>query len=571
MQISLITLNARYSHSCPALFQVRNALAQALPESRLLLHQFTINDPYFQTLVRITGDQSRIFCFSVYIWNAEYTMRLVADLRRIMPEAVIILGGPEATFMASLPAGCTVVRGEVEGLGDDFFRDLAAGTLQAEYRGASAPPFSMPYRESDYAAHLENRNIYYESSRGCPFSCSYCLSSVEHGVRYRELAEVERELAEILAHKPKIIRFVDRTFNALPERALTIWRWLLAQPGQSEKTLFHFEIAPELFNEEMLVFLAAVPQGRFQFEIGLQSTNQATLAAVNRRLDLGRVQENLGRLAAPGNIHLHLDLILGLPRETEATFRTSLNEAFAMAPHHLQMGLLKVLPGTQISRETEEFGLISSGTPPYSVLATRWLDHASLRRLYWLGECLEAMYNNRFFRNTLSYLRKNGEEPFGFFAQLLAVCQAADFFSCAKTQELMNRMLVELARTRPDRELFCELLRFDWLVSGQRILPPCFAAEPSREIRDYLWHRLPEELPPHYTRLTRNEFFKRGIFARFSGPLLKTVGLAEGLAEGESSPVGYVCFLPEQESVAGYQRQRHIVFFGEEKAAVDVP
>ena len=558
MQISLITLNARYSHSCPALFHVRNALARALPESCLVLHQFTINDPYYQTLVRITGDEPEAICFSVSIWNAEYTMRLVADLHRILPEVPIILGGPEATFMAtqSLPAGCTVVRGEVEGLGDDFFRDLAAGTLQAEYLAASAPPFVMPYREPDFAAHLANRNIYYESSRGCPFSCSYCLSSVGLGVRYRDLFEVEGELAQILDHKPKIIRFVDRTFNALPERALAIWRWLLAQPGE---TLFHFEIAPDLFTEEMLSFLVQVPQGRFQFEIGLQSTNPPTLAAVNRRMDLAKAQENIARLVALGNIHLHLDLILGLPCETEATFRTSLNEAFAMAPHHLQMGLLKVLPGTPISRATE-FGLVSSATPPYSVLATRWLEHADLRRLFWLGECLEAIYNNRFFRNTLDYIRKNGEEPFGFFAQLLSVCQGADFFACAKTQELMNRMLVELARTRPDRELFCELLRFDWLVSGQRLLPPSLAAEPSKEIRDYLWHQLPEALAPHYTRLTRNEFFKQGIFARFSDELLEVVGLADGRAEGESS--GYVCFFQEQESVAGHQRQRHAVFFG---------
>lgn len=559
MQISLITLNARYSHSCPALFHVRNVLAQALPESRLVLRQFTINDPYYQTLLRITSDQPQAICFSVYIWNAEYTMRLVADLRRALPEAPIILGGPEATFMAlaSLPACCTVVRGEVEGLGDDFFRDLAAGTLRAEYLAAPAPLFAMPYWEADFAPHLANRNIYYESSRGCPFSCSYCLSSVGQGVRYRDLPEVEQELAKILAHSPKIIRFVDRTFNALPERSLAIWRWLLAQPGE---TLFHFEIAPDLFSEEMLAFLAHVPQGRFQFEIGLQSTNPATLAAVNRKMDLARAGENIRYLAALGNIHLHLDLILGLPFETEATFKTSLDEAFGMAPHHLQMGLLKVLPGTPISRATDEFGLISSSTPPYSVLATRWLDHAALSRLYWLGECLEAFYNNRFFRNTLDYIRKTGEEPFGFFAQLLTICQAADFFSLAKTQELMTRMLVELARTRPDRELFCELLRFDWLVSGQRLLPPWLDAEPPKEIRDHLWHRLPEELPPHYTRLTRNEFFKRGIFARFSGPLLKAVGLGEG----EASPGGYVCFFQEQECVAGHPRQRHTVFFVEE-------
>ena len=556
MQISLITLNARYSHSCPVLFHVRNALAQAMPESRLVLHQFTINDPYYQTLVRITGEQPHAICFSVYIWNAEYTMRLVGDLRRILPKVPIILGGPEATFMAldSLPAGCTVVRGEVEGLGDDFFRDLATETLQAEYLAAPAPPFAMPYQESDFAAHLENRNIYYESSRGCPFSCSYCLSSVGQGVRYRDLIEVERELAKILSHEPKIIRFVDRTFNALPERSLAIWCYLLAQPGE---TLFHFEIAPDLFSEEMLAFLAQIPQGRFQFEIGLQSTNPATLEAVNRKMDLARAGENIHRLVTAGNIHLHLDLILGLPCETEATFRTSLNEAFAMAPHHLQMGLLKVLPGTAISRAADGFGLVSSATPPYSVLATRWLDHANLRRLYWLGECLEAFYNNRFFCNTLEYIRKTGEEPFAFFAKLLTICQAPDFFAYAKTQDFMNRMLVELAQTRPDGKLFCEMLRFDWLVSGQRVLPPCLAAEPAKESRDYLWRHLPAGLPPHYTRLTRNEFFKRGIFARFSAALLKAVGLAEG----ESS--GYVCFLPEQEYIAGHQRQRHAVFFVE--------
>ncbi|MBU2539235.1 MAG: B12-binding domain-containing radical SAM protein [Proteobacteria bacterium] len=556
MQISLITLNARYSHSCPALFHVRNVLEQRLPHSRLVLRQFTINDPYYETLIRITGDQPESLCFSVYIWNAEYTMRLVRDLRRILPKAPIILGGPEATFMASekLPAGCTIVRGEVEGLGDDFFRDLSTGTLRAEYRGAAAPPFGMPYRDADFSLHLENRNIYYESSRGCPFSCSYCLSSVEHGVRNRELAEVERELGVILAHGPKIIRFVDRTFNGLPERALAIWRWLLARPGE---TLFHFEIAPDLFSEEMLVFLAQVPHGRFQFEIGLQSTNPETLAAVNRRMDLDLAGKNIRRLAASGNIHLHLDLILGLPCETEATFKASLNAAFGMAPHQLQMGLLKVLPGTPISRAEEEFGLIRSATPPYSVLATRWLDHASLCRLYWLGECLEAFYNNRFFRNTLDYIRKKEEEPSGFFEQLRSVCQAADFFALAKTQEFMTRMLVELAQSRPDGELFCELLRFDWLVSGQRILPPYLGAESSKEIRDYLWRNLPEGVPPHYTRLTKNEFFKRGIFARFSGQLLNTVGLAEG---GDSHE-GYVCFLPEQESVGGYQRQQVAVFF----------
>jgi len=557
MQISLVALNARYSHSCPALFHLRAALNRGLPGCRPAHHQFTINDPYYQTLLAITGERPEAVCFSVYIWNAEYARRLVCDLKRIFPAMPVILGGPGATALASLglPEGCTLVRGEAEGLGEDFFRDLAGGSLKPEYRAALAPDFAMPYQDEDFARHLASRNIYYESSRGCPFACAYCLSATEAGVRYRGLPEVERELALILAHRPKIVRFVDRTFNAPPERAMAIWRFLLAQPGE---TLFHFEIAPDIFTEEMLAFLATVPQGRFQFEIGLQSTNPETLSAVNRKMDLTRAGEFIRRLAAMGRIHLHLDLILGLPLETEESFRRSLNEAFALGPHHLQMGLLKILPGAPISREAEKYGLVSSAAPPYPVLATGAMPHAELSCLFALGECLEAFHNSRFFRRTMNYLRKTGEEPFAFFSGLLELCRGAGFFNLAKTQELMSRLMAELGKTRADAPLFIELLRFDWLSSGQRILPDWLGGNESlKETRDHLWRRLPEELPPHYTRLGRNEFFKRGIFVRFSSELLKAVGAAK--AEAGS---GIVCFLPEQEMAAGEKHQRWVALGG---------
>lgn len=547
MNISLIALNARYTHSCPAIFYVRNVFEKRLPAAAINLCQLTINDPYYETLLKITGNAAEVVCFSVYIWNVTMVARLVADLRKVAPQVPIILGGPEAASMAleALAPGVTVVRGEVEGLGDDFFRDLAGGSLKAEYRAAPGRPFAMPYRDADFAPYLDNRNIYYESSRGCPFACTYCLSSVERGVRNLDLDRVEEELRLILAHRPMIVRFVDRTFNAVPERALALWRFLLKQPVD---TAFHFEIAPDLFTQEMLDFLAAVPPGRFQFEIGLQSTNPETLAAVNRKMDLDHARHNIRRLLAADNIHLHLDLILGLPFETEESFQASFNDVFALAPHYIQMGLLKALPGTKISEEKAAYSIISSDTPPYSVLATRWLPHARLRSLYLLGECVEAFYNNRFFRATFAYLRKVEADPFAFFAQLFARCTREGFFELAKTQALMAKILFLLGGERHDRALFHELLCYDWLKSGQHTLPEFLNPDSLREIKDHLWHRLPESLEPLYEKRTRREFFKRTIFYRFSGELLAELGFSA--PEG-----GFLAFLPAQDDgVHGLRR-----------------
>lgn len=548
MRISLIALNARYTHSCAALFYVRQALVKHVPECEVRLQQYTINDPYYETLLRITAQKPDAFFVSVYIWSALSIRRLIADLKTGMPDVPIVLGGPEA---ANLPAdllqtGCTVILGEVEGLGAAFYEDLRAGSLQGEYRAAPAPAFSMPYRAEDFAGELKNRNIYYESARGCPFACTYCLSSLERRIVTRATAEVREELAEILQQQPKIIRFVDRTFNASPKRALELWQYLAEYGGD---TMFHFEIAPDLFDEEMLRFLAEMKPGQFQFEIGLQSTNMETLRAIRRTMDLEKARANICRLAAPDNIHLHLDLILGLPFETPATFQKSFNEAFFMAPHHIQMGLLKVLPGTAMSRAAEEFGLRRCADPPYSLISSSWMDHDVLAGLFWFGECVEAFYNNRFFRSLWRYIREREPEPFAFFAELLEVCRQNGFFERAKTQEVMSRLLLLLAENREDGPLLAELLRYDWLRCGHRFLPEHLSAVPMHEARDLLWHGLPEDLPPFFSPATRSEFFKRSTFHRFSGNLLRQVGLADG---GQSA---VVCFLPQQTpGVLGHQQ-----------------
>ena len=553
MRISLIAFNARYTHSSPAIFYVRNVLEKALPKADVSLLSLTINDPYYETLLKLTATRPDFFCFSVYIWNVDYVTKLLGDIGRVLPDTPIILGGPEATFMDrdDLPSDCTIVRGEVEGLAVDFFADLASGNLKPEYQAVSGQPFAMPYKEDDFAQHLVNRNIYYESSRGCPFGCTYCLSSVSRGVQNLDLDKVEAELRVLLKHNPKIIRFVDRTFNASAIRALALWRFLLAQPGS---TTFHFEIAPDLFTEEMLDFLATVPPGRFQFEIGLQSTNSETLAAVNRTMDLARARHNITRLLAADNIHLHLDLILGLPFEDKKSFARSFNDVFALSPHYVQMGLLKTLPGTSISKSKEEFGIISSSVAPYSVLATKWIDHATMADLYLLGECVEAFYNNRFFRATFAYLRKKEDNSFALFEELLGLCKRENFFELAKTQALMAKILLLLAVDRSDRELLGELLRYDWLKSGQHLLPDFLGGESMKEIKDILWHRLPESVPPYFDKRGRRDFFKRTGFYRFKDELYLEVGLGDRQ--------GYLGFLSAQ--TVGVHKLKETVFLMED-------
>ena len=534
MNLKLIAFNGRYIHSCLALFYVREELRRHLPQAQLELNQFTINDPYYDTLLKISEGGPQVIFFSVYIWSGELVLRIINDLARILPDTFFVLGGPQAACYApkELPANCTLIRGEAEGLAKSFYDDLRRGNLAPVYECNSGHPFPSPYLDDDLTGELKNRHIYYESTRGCPFSCSYCLSSVERGVSWKEIETVKAELSLILKHKPKIIKFVDRTFNAKAERAMEIWRFLATQPGQ---TVFHFEMAPDLFTEEMFTFLADLPPGRFQFELGIQSTNPATLAAVNRVMDLDKVNTNMRRLAERNNIHLHADLILGLPEETETTFRKAINEVFEMGPHYIQMGLLKVLPSTTIS---QTHGLIHCQHPPYQVIATTDMDQQTIGRFYWLGECIEAFHNNRYFPSLFSYLRDHNEDICIFFEKLLQVCQKHNFFNLSATQEFLGEMLSKAVTKRTDQQLIMELIRYDWLRCDHRFLPESLATEDLNTLRKSLGRSMDQNLPPLFDYRNRDEFFRKSIFARFSGQALKQLRLSEENRDG------IVCFLP---------------------------
>ncbi|MDU9047453.1 MAG: DUF4080 domain-containing protein [Candidatus Electrothrix sp. Rat3] len=544
----LISINCRYSHSCLALFYVRNALEQQLPEKPLLFSQFTINDPYYATLLRISSGSAQVLFFSVYIWNHSFIRRLINDLARLQPNLPIILGGPQAQALGELPKQCTLFLGEIEGASKEFYHDLEQDCLQPLYHADKPQTFPSPYRKEDFAGALKNRQLYYESSRGCPFSCSYCLSSGSKGVRHKPVELVKEELTALIAAKPMIIKLVDRTFNDQAERALAVWQFLIKQ---TEQVRFHFEIAPDRFTDPMFELLATVPCDQFQFEIGIQSCHPQTLAAVNRKMDIEATCRNIGRLLALNTIHLHVDLILGLPFETEASFRDSFNQVFRLAPHYIQLGLLKILPDTEISRRAEEFGLISCSEPPYEILATRWLNHKQLSELYELCECIESFYNNRFFRSLWQYLVQKDEEPFAFFSQLLRLCRQYNFFQLSRTHKLMIRILTDLVQKRPDQELLLDLLRYDWLRCGFRTLPEYLTETSQAELRNHLRATLPQNMEGLFTYQTRVEFLKQASFVELSLEAIHFMGMADQ----DNTGGRLIALLPEQtEGVMKFNR-----------------
>ena len=561
-QVKIVGLNARFTHSCLALFYVRNELERHCPEMAAEICQFTINDNYYEMVLRLTAGKPKYIFFSAAVWNSALIERLARDLHTCLPDCRVVIGGPQAAVLGDRLGGesCTAVVGEIEAVGEDFFRDLLAGSLHSRYNGRffeqAGRTFASPYRESDFTDHLRNRHIYYESSRGCPFRCSYCLSATEKGLCHKELATVEAELRDILRHRPKVVRFIDRTFNDLPDRALAIWRFLAAEGGD---TLCHFEMAPDRFTEEMFEFLATMPHGRFQFELGIQSTNPETLAAVHRRMDPSEARRTVRRLAALGNIHLHVDLILGLPFETAETFARSFRDTFAMGAHYIQMGLLKILPDTPICHGAEEYGYRHSGEPPYAVFANRWLDHAALAELYWFSECVEKFINNRYFVSFWRHLRRRGEDVFRFFHNLLDLCRERGFFQLAATQELMCSLLVEMASGRDDRRVVLDLLRCDWLRCGCRFLPDCLAVEepdarPER-LRSSLYQSLPGELAGVYSRADRNHFFRKSFFLRVSPEALAELEPFTALSQACGLPEPILCILADREdSLYGFQK-----------------
>lgn len=494
MRVLLIAVNAKYIHSNPAVYSLR-AYAQAAlgnqPEVGIEIAEYTINQNTENILADIYRHRPDIAAFSCYIWNWNTIQELLPELPKLLPDTKLWLGGPEVSFHAEkILAQYTQLTGIMVGEGEETFTQLVRfyhapkGQLQ-DIPGLVLPQGRTQPRELTDMSKLpflyedlgkfQNRIIYYESQRGCPFRCAYCLSAIDKSVRLRDIETVKKELRYFLDHKVSQVKFIDRTFNCNAAHALAIWRYLLE--NDNGVTNFHFEIAADLMTEEELEVLKQMRPGLIQLEIGVQSTNEQTLHAINRYMSLEHLRQVVDKIHSFHNIHQHLDLIAGLPYEDYDSFVTSFNDVYAMRPQQLQLGFLKVLKGSPIEEKAEEYGIVYNSRPPYEVLYSRWIPYDDVLRLKGIEEMVELYYNSCQFTHTLPVLEKEFSSPFALYEALSQYYEEKGYYINTPARAYRYQVLLEFAQQKaPARsELYAQLLTFDMYLRENLKSRPAFA------------------------------------------------------------------------------------------------
>lgn len=517
-KVVLAAINAKYIHSCLAVYSLRANAGKY--KSQVSICEYTINHSAEDILAALYEEKADIIGFSCYLWNIEYVRSIAADLKRVSPELRIVAGGPEVSgrpeeFLRENDCFDLVMVGEGEETFAEFLDYYIGGSGKlAEiqglfYRedgeilrtlpraGLSMDALAFPY---EGVSRMENRIIYYESMRGCPFSCSYCLSSIEKSVRIKSLEKTKREIDFFLQAKVPQVKFVDRTFNCSHEHAYGIWSHI--KERDNGITNFHFEIAADLLREEDFCLFRDMRQGLLQFEAGVQSTYPATIEAIGRTMDLERLRVNIGRLRENRNIHIHLDLIAGLPFEDYNRFSQSFCDVYRMGPDQLQLGFLKLLYGSGMRMEEEKYGIIASSRPSYEVHATNWLSYEDIRKLKQVEEMVEVYYNSAQFMVTLDYLEHFFPDSFAMYESLGKYYKRNNLFGRKHSRLSRYDILWDFAIDLPEvsEECLREMLTYD-LYSREYVKnPPSFvkarSGEEKEKIREFFQRAKKEEMLP---------------------------------------------------------------------------
>ena len=466
MKILLAACNAKYIHSNPAVYDLK-AYAAAYKDS-VQIKEFTINQPKDEIMKEIYRSGADVVCFSCYIWNISFVRELIRDLKKILPDTVFWAGGPEVSFHAkNFLEDMPQVTGIMKGEGEETFLALAGYYLEGKGRleeisgivfrkeneivdnGFREPvdldriPFIYENPEN-----FENRIIYYESSRGCPFSCSYCLSSIDRKLRFRSLSLVKKELQFFLDHRVPQVKFVDRTFNCRHEHAMEIWKYILEH--DNGVTNFHFEVSADLFREDELELIGRMRPGLIQLEIGVQSANPETLEAVHRKTDLEKLRRNVEKIRSFHSVHQHLDLIAGLPCEDYESFRRSFDFVYSMKPDQLQLGFLKVLKGSLMEEKAREYGITCKSMEPYEVLSTRWISYEEILKLKTVESMVEVYYNSGQFQYTLNWLMGFWEDAFSFYEDLGRFYERKGYEELSHSRIRRYEILLEFLHEKPE-------------------------------------------------------------------------------------------------------------------------
>ena len=513
MKFLLAAINAKYIHSNPGIYSLMTFAKKQLPEAEIEIGEYTINHQMEQILQNIYRKKPDFVGFSCYIWNISYVLALTEDLHKVLPDTEIWLGGPEVSYDAvQVLKQRPEIRGIMRGEGELTFSEVVSAYMEYGKLKNAGKVCGITFRDEEgnicenppqrllsmdeipfYYKEMEgfeNRIVYYESSRGCPFSCSYCLSSIDKSVRFRSLELVKKELEFFLEHRVPQVKFVDRTFNCKREHTLGIWRYIMEHDNGI--TNFHFEVSADLFDEEELELIGRMRPGLIQLEIGVQSVNPDTITEIRRKMDLDKLAAAVARVHGYKNTHQHLDLIAGLPYEDLTSFLHSFDAVFRMEPDQLQLGFLKVLKGSFMSEKTEDYGLLYRAEPPYEVLSTRWLSYGDVIRLKAMEAMVEIYYNSGQFANTIRQLEKEFPSPSAMFLALAVYDEENGFSEISHSRlaryELLYRFICGRVTKKEELSAYRDCLMLDLYLRENIKSRPSFAGDPSpfkELIRDF--------------------------------------------------------------------------------------
>ena len=467
MKILLVACNAKYIHSNLAVYDLQ-AYASDYAD-HIVLKEYTINQQKDDIMRDIYLEHPDVVCVSCYIWNLSFVKELMADLIKILPGADFWAGGPEVSYDAEkFLTENSEFKGVMVGEGEETFKELAGYYVEKNPQDLKNMT-GICYRDGDQIIHngwrqimdlssipfiykdlseFKNRIIYYESSRGCPFSCSYCLSSIDKKLRFRDTETVKKELQFFIDNKVPQVKFVDRTFNCKHAHAMAIWKYI--NEHDNGVTNFHFEISADLLREEELQEMSTMRPGLIQLEIGVQSTNPDTIKAIHRTMDFEKLKGIVDRIHSFGNIHQHLDLIAGLPYEDYDSFRHSFNDVYALKPQQLQLGFLKVLKGSHMMEMCREYGIVYKTQEPYEVLSTKWLDYDHVLKLKTVENMVEVYYNSGQFQNTLEYLENFFQDAFSIYERLGSFYMEKGYGDVSHTRMRRYEILLEFLEDVPE-------------------------------------------------------------------------------------------------------------------------
>ena len=499
MKILLAACNAKYIHSNLAVYNLKSCSGEY--SSRVVVKEYTINQIRDDILKDIYLEQPDVVCFSCYIWNISFVRELVPDLKKILPQVELWAGGPEVSydaveFLKKNPAFFGVMVGE----GEETFHELAGYYIERKpetLSGIRGVAFrdenkgrdivhtgwrelmdlsKVPFAYSNLT-EFKNRIIYYESSRGCPFSCSYCLSSIDKKLRFRDIGLVKKELQFFIDNKVPQVKFVDRTFNCKHDHAMEIWRYITE--NDNGITNFHFEISADLLRAEELALMKTMRPGLIQLEIGVQSTNPQTIKAIRRTMDFEKLKGIVEQIHSFGNIHQHLDLIAGLPYEGYDSFHKSFCDVYALRPEQFQLGFLKVLKGSYMMEMTGEYQILYKDREPYEVLSTAWLTYGEILRLKMVESMVEVYYNSGQFKNTLVFLEKYFDDPFRMYEALGRFYEKKGYSEISHSRMRRYEILMEFAGEQKEipSEALSDVMLLDLYLRENLKSRPSFASD----------------------------------------------------------------------------------------------